>query len=298
MAFDEILAQIQDAADREQIAALAGKYPNIKQFVEYGEQVKPVIDELSQIEGVKPLDEVGRIAQWTKWTRDPNGYPKLVAAQNELIELKPKYDELLAKGETEMTYEEMKAKLLEDGTLASKEDLKDVIKRPDMLGALNQFGLDSQRVYSEIEQLRRGHEQTFNEDLPREEIFRYMQSHQTYDPVKKALVMPAAKDAYESMMAPRQRELIQKQHEAEVERVKKEAEAAGEAKGRQLAAAALGQTGNPVDGGGSRGTGLSKFAARIFARRGEQGSGRLGDGSAARAGLQDHLQRQASGSQL
>ena len=301
MSFDTILAAIADDAEREQIKTLATKYPAIKQYVELGETAKPVIDKISAMgDTFKPLDELARLPEWVNWRekQHPAEQQRLrdaeaarVALANEKQALSARIAELESGGEVEMTFEEIKAKLAADGLLADKAALDGRVTKDELNQALNSFGVRQQTVFAELDPMAIDHSKKYGEAFPYSEVFAYMQSNQRYDPATKQLVMPSSKEAYEVIVAPKVRQLEKDANEAAVKAAREE----GIAAGKQEAMQSVSGRAIPVAGEGQRAG--SRFMNRVFERRDADTTrpSRLGDGTATRSGVADHMKKQMAG---
>ena len=296
MAFEDILATIQDAEERGQFEALVGKYPTLKQYAEIGERVAPVIEKMPQ--GVDAYAEIERTPGWLKWrTEDwPAVQAQKLQVERERDEFKAKLTELQNKGEFgEMTFEEIQAKLAENGVLTKKDlEASGYMSRKDVEATLNQGFLHQQKVFAEINPLAQEYQMKFGKPMDVQKVFDWMTNNQRFDIKQQALVMPSVKDAYEAVIAPDVRAEEAKQIDAKLAAAREE----GIKEGRQAAVQSLEGRGVPVAGQGK--SMFSRFYNRVMDRRSQNpdNSGKLGSGQASRDGYNDYLKRQAAGGSL
>lgn len=299
MAFEDLLTQIQDEAERGQLAALAAKYPNLKTLAEVGEKFTPIVQQLSQREGVNADAEIAALPKWIDW-RANNWDPTANATKQQLAEreraeaLQTRVQELEAKGQTEMTYEEIAAKLESEGKILKKDD---IVTKAELLADRNAQARHFQQIYAKLTPKAIEYREKFGQDLPYDAVFEYMEKNPKFDPATKQFVMPEPEEAYKVIVSPKEREL-------EVAKLKQEAadaETRGIEKGRQAAMQSVEGRGVPVASGGGQRANTS-FMQKIFGKRAERqgtgATGRLGDGTAAREMLAEHQRAAMSGGQV
>ena len=298
MAFDDILAQIADDEAKSQLRGLVEKIPALKTNYELGEKAKPVVDRLSAMkaENGLPVDfarELEQLPDWVDWrvNRHPQEAQRTTALITERDSLKARLAELEAKGELDMNFDEIKAKLIEEKLVVPPSELENRLTKAEFQNMMMQGFQSQENAYAELTPLAIEHQQKFGKPLNYKEVFQYMRENQRYDPATKTLVMPKPMDAYNAVIAPEVREMEKAQAQAAIDAARKE----GVAVGRQEAMQSINGRGMPVSGEGQRAPGGSRFMNRILQRRAENAdtTGRLGSGAATQAGVADHYKKLA-----
>lgn len=286
MAFADILAQITEATDREALTAVADKYPTFRAIAEDGERHQSLRSTLvsAGVAADKVDAAIANTPAMFKWSVDNYDFTAGMthqekAARAETAEIRRQYDDLVAKGDTDMDIDTIIAGLKEKGFVVSKDDLKDFATRAEVGSTASALTSRFENVYSRLTPRAVEHAAKFGEAIPMDKIFDYMREQGITDPDK----------AYDAYMAPKMAELRDKSHKDEV--------AAAELRGKQAgmaeAATMVGRAGMPLDNGGSRK--LPHFMAKVMAKRGAPGGeGRLGDGTSAKAATDAYRQKQVS----
>lgn len=280
MALEDILKAISDETERAQFGTLIDKYAPVKDFLTLGEQVKPVFDKLTAA-GLPAAAEIARAGDWAEyrdkhWLNDRKMWDSAAAAADEAAQYKARVAELEAKVGTDMTADQIKA-FLENEGFVKKGDLTGVIDGKALQGAMQLQAKRFEEVNSTLESKQFEHYDKFKQPLPRAEIYSYMEKTGERDVLK----------AYAEVIKPLE-------HKAEVDRLKAEADKKfqeGVQKGIEDAQAKINGQRMPVDGGGSARPGAGHFMSRIFAKRStaqQQGGGKLGTGASAAAGYADY----------
>lgn len=288
MALEDLINSINDEGERGQLKSLLGKYGNVKTALEVGEQAAPVFEKVRAL-NVDPAKELALLPSWVDWRNketDPaTGKLKaVIAAESERDVLKGRVAELEAKGETEMTTEEVKALAdarFDERMKAMVEDPSNPLIRKDvLLGSMNSQAQRFQEIYAALTPEAVSHSQKYGEPLPVQEVLDYIEKHGERDPKK----------AYQAILEPRDTKLKIAQLEADAQKKFEE----GKLKGIEEAQAKVNGQRMPVDGGGNQGTRGNHFMNKIFKRReasASAGNTRLGSGSAAQAGMADYQKK-------
>jgi hypothetical protein len=226
--FDEILKGVT-----EEDKAVLAKYPQLAQTVTNLEAAYTEAD--TKLNGWE---------SWRKenWDEEAQTTKQAAAAQARVRELE-------AAGVSDMTFDEIKEQLREEGFVATKADIEAAlapkvagfVSAKDHQEALNTLAAGFERAYFKSAPLLNKHQREFGEDLDLQPVFKYMQENKIYDP----------EEAYNKMVAPRRAEkatadkvALDEKHKLEIT----EAEARGaKAKAEELAMSA---SGSPTDLGG------------------------------------------------
>jgi len=304
MAFEDLLTNIADEAERTQLAAIVAKYPKVKEYVELGQDVEPAFQKLDTL-GVKDKKaELLRTPEWVEWrvkNTDPATGRHLgeAAAIARATTLEADLNELRAKGVDNMTTEELDAYIASKGvvTKADLDSLKgDLVTKNTLSGTLDAQARRFQEVYTKLSPRQQEYRSRYGKEMPIEAVFSHMERQKVWNEKTQTFDMPTIEQAYEAVVAPAEREMEKVLTAKQIE----EAEARGIAKGIEQASMSRAGQGMPVGGGGAH-RGIGGFMQRIMQKRdAAKGDGqiRLGDGQTAREGFQAHLKATSGAGQV
>lgn len=289
MALEDLLKTINDEGERTQLQGLLEKYAPVKDAVVRGDAVAPVYARM-QTMGLDFSAELNHLPEWVDyrakhWISDANapggGYwDREGDAIRERDRLQARVQELETRGESDMTQEEIDARIDARLKVQSEDPKTGLVTKDVLLGSMNAQAQRFQELYRTLTPMATEHVKRYGEPIPIGEVLDYIEKHGERDPVK----------AYEAVCAPRNTKLEIETLKAESQKKFEEGKQAGikEAQDR-----VNGQR-MPVDGGGSQRSGGSHFMSKIFKRREAHAStdARLGTGAAAQAGFADYQKKQ------
>lgn len=255
MSFENLLASLADEGERVNLKAISEKYPAVKRYAELGEQVEPLMPRLRALsyDSVAPL-----IEETEKWrTFKENDWPlwkqDFDRIQTSLADATSEIEKLRARGELDMTAEDVK-KLIDESltakgvvdvnTLTSKlTDFRDKEMRPEIYsretGMANRF----QQVFAKMLPKSQMHQTTFGEVLDPNLVFDHMKKLADSKKVSISDIDPddAYNDLYKDKFAAKEKVAS----EAALAKARED----GVLEGRKQASAAAGHSGQIVDGG-------------------------------------------------
>jgi hypothetical protein len=290
MAFEDILRSIAEETDRAAFFAVAEKHPSLKKYIELGEQAQNAMPFLERArKAIKNPDldipkALEAEASWEEWKASnwddvakmthpqKRAVDMLASAETDLAATRARVAELEARGETEMTGEEIDAlvnKRLEERGVVTRADLpkllpmdrlmdKDgnplVATRGDVNDSLNRIGGRFQEIYKDLTPQMIEHHATFGKQLEMQKVYDVMEAEfkATGRPMEP---LAAYKKAYAPEFA--ERETANRAKEIQ------EAEARGEQKGRQMVTQSQNGRGIPLSGGGvSQGPLMKRYLSK------------------------------------
>ncbi len=307
MSFETIIASINEEADRTSLAAMATKYPSLKEYAELGERVtgwKPRLKALSGTAANEDYESnpdmaLSELENWRKWKTEkwPGWESEYVRRETALAEATAKVAELEGRSNTDMTAEEIRSVVADELKKAGVATSADVESRitdaittkisPELdkkvIGLTQRF----EDVYSALTPKLHEHAKNFDgEILSPAEVFKHMKATGQMDPIK----------AYNDMVAPK----LEAKRVADQTQAIAAAKAEGVTEGRKAAIAASGR-GNPVDGGkavAKPGPLMKRWAAKEAARTEKGQSSRLGSGTAAAEAARAHVEKEMAGAAI
>ncbi len=256
MPFENLLSAIADDGERTSLKAIADKYPAVKRYAELGEEVEPLLPRLKELQYDKVSPAIEELEGWRNWKQGqwPTWEAKYHEIDNALADARMRVQELEARGDTDMTADDVKKivkdSLAENGVVdeakltAKLADLVTKEIRPELNRTVNSWGNRFQDVYQKLTPKFGAHEKTFGEGLDASAVFGHMKklAEQKHVSIEQIDPDEAYNDFYKDKFSAREKET----KAAELAKAKEE----GIAEGRKLAAAASGRSASPVDGGG------------------------------------------------
>jgi len=305
MPFENLLAAIADDGERNSLKAISEKYPAVKRYAELGEQVEPLLPRVKalQYETLPPVVE--ELEKWRhfKETDWPMWEQEHSRVRTSLAEATAEVEKLRARGELDMTAEDVK-KLIDESltakgvvdvnTLTSKlTEFRDKEIRPELNSTINGWGNRFQEVYQKLTPKFGAHEKTFGEALDAPAVFEHMKKLAEAKKTSMANIDPdeAYNDFYKDKFAARDT--------ATREAEKKAAREEGIAEGRKQAAALSGHSPTIVDGGGGGrklGPLQRRQLERLKPKEGDAIEAPLGKGIISQQYVQKKVEKEMSGS--
>jgi len=317
MAFEDIVKSITDEADRTSVAALAVKYPVLKDFAEMGEKAKaarPFVDQIAKMYNRQDLDlpEVAKLAAgWENWKQTEwDAESKMTVGEKRakaaLDEVNAQLTELQGRGETEMTIEEVNqhvAKILSEQGVVTREELKKVLPldtffdkdgksivatKADVMDAHNRLAGRFSEVYGELTPEFASHYQDFKEPIDFKKVEAVMIEYAKNNGGRMMGAKAAYREAYRDKFETREKE----QRQAEITA----AEARGEEKARKSFQQSSSGHAIPVDSRGGLGH-MGPIQKRYVSKQVPAADGKpveapLGKGMLSRLAAQEHAEKQ------
>lgn len=285
-AFDEILDDLKvEVSDREVILPIVAKYPDLQDAVMRRKVYNQKLDEMDREKTTRAKDfeelESWRTVTKENWDQEKKDWKqhivlseKLTAAEQRSADLQKLVDE-----GGEMNFDQVLSGLKEKGVVL-KDDIKDVMRKPDYEGditkRLDTWGSSTEYIIGNVAPLVTKYAREYpGEDMDVSSFIRHTSANNLWKEPQKA---------YESFTAGKRQEL-------EVSRLKKEAEDA-EKRGYDKAKSERQATHQPDDTSGNSPQTMGPLQQRLKEQKegkaGEvaAGNGKLGDGSAAAAGME------------
>ena len=315
MSFDNILKSINDEADRNALSGVASKYPTIRELTELGEQARGAMPHLDRVRKATGKDSAGLEdalklgADWAEWL--PKAWDaerrmtkSEAAARDELTTAQTELEALRARGETEMTAEEMQTLIdrrIDDRGLVSKDkwaealppEFRDkdgkplMVTRDQMEQRLNGMAGRFESIFQELTPQVVEHHQRFGESLDIGKVFKTM--NEEFEKSGKTKLM-TAKEAYDFTYRDKFEAAAKERRDKEIV----EAEARGETKGRKEAMKETAGRGMPA--GGGSGAPMGAVMKRVTERQKKTADGEtikapLGRGIIASQAAQEYAEK-------
>jgi hypothetical protein len=306
MGFQDILNSIHEETDRTQMAALAGKYPSMRTYLERGERFEAVAPRLRAVNprfAEEPEALVENVEAWESWRRNnwdnDAGMTREERRRAEALNLAElKIAELEMRGDTDMTSEEIAelvAKTVE-GVLKTKgvvtaEDLNNKLSKefvPELNKNFNNMLGNFEGVFADLGPLTVRHEREFGEEIDPQKVFNRMrEANAAGHPI-------TAKQAYAEVYKPK---LDERAAAAEQKKIE-DAEKRGEIRAQEKFVKEGGVSrSNPVGEGSGRRLGpmQRRQMERAAANTQQGGTPKLGRGNIAAQAGEEYRAKQMAG---
>jgi len=225
--FDELVAKVGEE-DRLVLA----KYPELQSTVAKLESDYHEADRL--------------LKEWetwkaANWDEKNQATKQTVEAYSQLTTAQQRITELETAGATDMTWEDLQAKVRAEAESVVAPKLGEYVTAKQHQEQINALANGMEVMFSKTAPLLLKHQREFSEDLDPQQVFKYMQENRVNDPTA----------AYDQMVAPRRAEAqaasqkaLEEKHLKDIEEAR---EAGAKAKAEELA---MSPTGSPTDMGG------------------------------------------------
>ncbi len=250
----ENLLQLAADEDRVTLNSMASKFPQLKEYFELGERVKPVTDRLKALHPtyadnfeapVKELEDwrAWRGTKWNDWQAEHTRVQEALATAT--AEVATLQNDRSAEVTPDEIKEIVRATMKEAGMVTGTDVEAAITKTinekvgPTLDAKVNGLTMRFEDVFDKIEDIRDRHQGTFAESIRPKQIFEFMKANSITDPEEAWTKMTSGK------LAEKTAATIAAEKKAEFDK--------GVAEGKKEALKAAGQQRNPVDGGDSGG---------------------------------------------